>query len=80
MFDETLNSLLDEISQIVDAKTKAIKVKECESRFRSQFPRVIASCFAVILCDCLDQIWDDDRANYDDWIQANLPEIVIALC
>lgn len=80
MFDEMLFGLLEEIAQINDAKAKALKVKECESRFRSQFPRVITSCFAVILCDCLDQIWNDDKANYDNWIQANLPEIVITLC
>ena len=80
MFDEMLFGLLEEIAQINDAKAKALKVKDCESRFRSLFPRVIIRCFAVILCDCLDQIWDDDAANYDAWIEANFPEIVITSC
>ena len=80
MFDEMLFGLLEEIAQINDAKAKALKVKDCESRFRSLFPRVMTRCFAVILCDCLDQIWDDDKANYDDWIEANFPELVITSC
>ena len=79
-FDEMLCSLLQEIEQIEDTKAKALKTKDCESRFRSQFPRVMTRCFAVILCECLDQIWDNDQVNYDDWLQSNFPEIVITSC
>ena len=77
MFDEMLKSLFQELVLINDPKVKAIKTKECESKFRSQFPRVVTRAFAVILCECLDEIWETNRVDYDAWIESNLPEIVI---